>query len=397
MACFNKWDELEQDLIDALRAEEKHLPLHGRALGFDTKETHAGVLSSAPHRPTPAVDTRGWRNLTEQEEIDASVSCSTRHACNEEEAASIALAKRLQCEWDEAMARNLETEHSTLDSVHTSAVEGNDRVEGTATQDRIASTNYENHRSSGAHALTGMFTDVVHWFQGRNQQDDREGWRPTPAQTAQRRPNFTNFQESSQRSMVARAARGELQHHPMEDATAYEADIAANLPIHPMLRTRGIDHGPDPVPRSRAPDVTSAPSLNRTSQHVAQRSSPAVSQLQQPIQSTSRTAQQPAERRPAERQPAERRSTSSHGSRRRAGNLEAYTVVTPFAPPLEQTSGALLECTICMEAFVAGESVCTLPCLHRYHVHCIDRWLQSSKQCPICKHEIGNTQRRRSS
>lgn len=70
--------------------------------------------------------------------------------------------------------------------------------------------------------------------------------------------------------------------------------------------------------------------------------------------------------------------------------LRSQTVVAPFrAPPAGATADdALVECAICMEKFADGESLRTLPCLHKYHVGCIDRWLMSNRQCPICKHDV---------
>lgn len=42
------------------------------------------------------------------------------------------------------------------------------------------------------------------------------------------------------------------------------------------------------------------------------------------------------------------------------------------------------DCSICRDSFVIGESARLLPCLHRYHVDCIDPWLLKSGKCPVC-------------
>jgi len=46
------------------------------------------------------------------------------------------------------------------------------------------------------------------------------------------------------------------------------------------------------------------------------------------------------------------------------------------------------KCMVCMEEFAAGESLRSLPCMHRYHMNCIDEWLARSRECPICKRDI---------
>jgi hypothetical protein len=45
-------------------------------------------------------------------------------------------------------------------------------------------------------------------------------------------------------------------------------------------------------------------------------------------------------------------------------------------------------CSICLETFQTGDSKKMLPCLHGFHVQCVDRWLRSNGSCPICKHPI---------
>ena len=46
------------------------------------------------------------------------------------------------------------------------------------------------------------------------------------------------------------------------------------------------------------------------------------------------------------------------------------------------------DCPICMGGFTQGESLRLLPCIHKFHVSCIDTWLESSVTCPICKVDI---------
>lgn len=42
------------------------------------------------------------------------------------------------------------------------------------------------------------------------------------------------------------------------------------------------------------------------------------------------------------------------------------------------------ECVICMVEFNLGDPVRFLPCMHIYHVTCIDDWLMRSFTCPSC-------------
>jgi len=48
------------------------------------------------------------------------------------------------------------------------------------------------------------------------------------------------------------------------------------------------------------------------------------------------------------------------------------------------------QCSVCLEHFKSGEELRMLPCMHRYHKDCIDRWLARSPACPVCKHEIAH-------
>lgn len=44
-----------------------------------------------------------------------------------------------------------------------------------------------------------------------------------------------------------------------------------------------------------------------------------------------------------------------------------------------------VKCSICQEEYVIGDEVGRLQCEHRYHVGCIQQWLQVKNWCPICK------------
>ncbi|XP_008809995.2 probable E3 ubiquitin-protein ligase HIP1 isoform X1 [Phoenix dactylifera] len=48
-------------------------------------------------------------------------------------------------------------------------------------------------------------------------------------------------------------------------------------------------------------------------------------------------------------------------------------------------SGDDTKCSICLEVYVTGDEVGTLPCEHHYHVACIHQWLGRKNWCPICK------------
>jgi hypothetical protein len=46
------------------------------------------------------------------------------------------------------------------------------------------------------------------------------------------------------------------------------------------------------------------------------------------------------------------------------------------------------DCPVCLSEFEAEDGVRLLPCMHVFHVGCIDGWLCRSKSCPTCKAEL---------
>ncbi|KAK9724145.1 hypothetical protein RND81_05G051500 [Saponaria officinalis] len=50
---------------------------------------------------------------------------------------------------------------------------------------------------------------------------------------------------------------------------------------------------------------------------------------------------------------------------------------------LEENPGP--ECPICLMEYSIDDVVRHLPCIHAFHVHCIDQWLDSHVECLLCK------------
>lgn len=60
----------------------------------------------------------------------------------------------------------------------------------------------------------------------------------------------------------------------------------------------------------------------------------------------------------------------------------------PTLPTLTSLSPSLTRCAICMMDYCAGEPIRLLPCMHYYHLHCIDDWLMRSLTCPTCMERV---------
>lgn len=53
--------------------------------------------------------------------------------------------------------------------------------------------------------------------------------------------------------------------------------------------------------------------------------------------------------------------------------------------------GSDLSCSVCLTEFEEGDDLRLLPkCSHAFHVCCIDTWLRSHKNCPLCRAPIVN-------
>ena len=45
-------------------------------------------------------------------------------------------------------------------------------------------------------------------------------------------------------------------------------------------------------------------------------------------------------------------------------------------------------CAVCLAGLQGGDECRRLPCLHAFHVACIDDWLSRSRACPVCKENV---------
>jgi len=45
-------------------------------------------------------------------------------------------------------------------------------------------------------------------------------------------------------------------------------------------------------------------------------------------------------------------------------------------------------CAVCLVEFEEGEELRKLPCGHKFHAPCVDRWLLRSSKCPLCMREV---------
>jgi len=67
--------------------------------------------------------------------------------------------------------------------------------------------------------------------------------------------------------------------------------------------------------------------------------------------------------------------------------INRTTSVVEYSPSIfEDSTGA--SCAVCLCEFEAGDSLRQLPCKHFFHEHCVDRWLQRNKRCPLCMGDI---------
>lgn len=70
--------------------------------------------------------------------------------------------------------------------------------------------------------------------------------------------------------------------------------------------------------------------------------------------------------------------------------IEANTLPYKYTKITKSEDDELEKCTICLTDFVEEEDVRRLPCMHLFHIECVDQWLPTNKRCPICRVDIEN-------
>ncbi|XP_011501015.1 PREDICTED: uncharacterized protein LOC105364709 [Ceratosolen solmsi marchali] len=71
-------------------------------------------------------------------------------------------------------------------------------------------------------------------------------------------------------------------------------------------------------------------------------------------------------------------------------SIESHTFPHKYkrVKDVENKEDAIEKCTICLSEFEENENVRRLPCMHLFHIDCVDQWLCTNSCCPICRVDI---------
>jgi hypothetical protein len=70
------------------------------------------------------------------------------------------------------------------------------------------------------------------------------------------------------------------------------------------------------------------------------------------------------------------------------GVINQLPTETVVPSPSKAAACTPQRCMVCLEEPQAGEVLRSLPCHHKYHKHCIDKWLVIKATCPICQRDV---------
>lgn len=77
---------------------------------------------------------------------------------------------------------------------------------------------------------------------------------------------------------------------------------------------------------------------------------------------------------------------ATHQLLRAGGAVEKEELVEAVLRARGGDSGQ--SCVVCLAGYSAGEVLRVLPCGHRFHCDCVDRWLEQSRTCPLCSRRL---------
>ncbi|OAA63298.1 PA domain containing protein [Niveomyces insectorum RCEF 264] len=141
--------------------------------------------------------------------------------------------------------------------------------------------------------------------------------------------------------------------------------LVAQLPVHVFMPPGAPPPGPVMVP------VGSAAASPASSPPSSPPSSPRLPSLEPSITT------------PLLQRPRSRTTTGVPGDERR------ITISLPAPPPHAPSRYFQAECVVCLEEYVAGDRIMSLPCGHEFHAACITPWLTTRRRtCPICKGDV---------
>lgn len=69
-------------------------------------------------------------------------------------------------------------------------------------------------------------------------------------------------------------------------------------------------------------------------------------------------------------------------------NPDPDTTTTTATPADDNDDEEKDCCVVCLDPYADGDELRQLPCKHEFHVKCIDPWLISNYNCPLCKYDI---------
>ncbi|XP_008216235.1 uncharacterized protein LOC100678661 isoform X2 [Nasonia vitripennis] len=71
-------------------------------------------------------------------------------------------------------------------------------------------------------------------------------------------------------------------------------------------------------------------------------------------------------------------------------SIESHTFPHTYkrVKDVENKEDTIEKCTICLSEFEENENVRRLPCMHLFHIDCVDQWLSTNSCCPICRVDI---------